>query len=142
MCSSQTRLCNFHLVYFAHFKYASSVVCCSGYLSYNQIIKIKKTHHQLYFIFNNHIIYILLLPSTGSWKNVGISHTKAIYIFVTTYSKRTISPSNLVLSTSNMVMVISFKEFPFNSSYISCVFLYGDLHIIRAFLKELFPFLT
>ena len=96
------------LVYLAHFKYASSVVCCCGYLSYNQIIKIKKRHHQLYFIFNNpYIIYILLLPSTGSWKNVGISHTKAIYIFVTTYSKRTISPSNLVLSTSNMVVVIS-----------------------------------
>jgi hypothetical protein len=47
---------------------------------YNQIIRINKRHHQLYFIFNNpYIIYILLLPSTGSWKNVGISHTKAIY---------------------------------------------------------------
>jgi len=25
---------------------------------------------------------------------------------------------------------------------LACVFLYGDLHIITAFLKELFPFLT
>jgi hypothetical protein len=73
---------SFKLTLFSHFKYASSVVCCSGYLSYNQIIKIKKTHHQLYFIFNNHIIYILLLPSTGSWKNVGISHKSFLCNFL------------------------------------------------------------
>jgi len=37
-------------------------------------------------------------------KNVGISHTKEIYVYVTTYTKRTVNPSNLVLSTSNMVI--------------------------------------